>query len=77
MPQVELPRSGLVPSQGGTSLLLAFDGCPVGIVRAIDAQDWFQVDVRLPLGAEVEYLQGRAVVRLRYPQADGPIPTEE
>jgi hypothetical protein len=77
MPQVELPKSGILPSQGGTSLLLAFDGCPVGVVRTSDAKDWFQVDIRLPLGAEVEYLRERAIVRLRFSKTDGPIPTCE
>jgi hypothetical protein len=77
MPQVELPKSSLVPGEGERSLLLAFDGCPVGIVRTIDAKVWFQVDIRPPLGAEVEYLRERAIVRLRFSKTDGPIPAAD
>jgi hypothetical protein len=75
MPQVELPRGHVVPGLEAPPLLLAFDGCPVGIVRTFDAQGWFQVQIRLPLGAEVEYLRERAVLRLLYSKTDGPIPT--
>jgi hypothetical protein len=77
MPQVELPKTERIPSQSGTSLLLAFDGCPVGIVKTFDATVWFQVDIRLPLGAEVEYLRESAIVRLRFSKTGDPIPTGE
>jgi hypothetical protein len=77
MPQVELPKTGRIPSQDGSSLLLAFAGCPVAIVKTIDAQGWFQVDLRLPLKAEVEYMREKAIVRIRFSRTDDPIPTSE
>jgi multidrug transporter EmrE-like cation transporter len=36
-------------------------GCPVSIVKTIENKDWFQVDIRLPLGATLYiFVSGRS-----------------
>lgn len=76
MPQIELPPNPF-PKKTGSSLLLTFEGQAVAIVTTFPAKDWFQVDIRLPLRAEIEYLREKAILRIRYPRGEGPIPTAE
>jgi hypothetical protein len=82
MPQVELPKAGLVPSDGGPEMLLTFKGFPVAIARTDDlgsgeGTGWFQVMLRLPLNVEVDYHREKATVFLRFPKGDWQVPQGE
>lgn len=77
MPQAEIPLRAIHPGGEQSSILLTFKEFPVGVAHGTDCGKWFQVDMRLPLKAEVEYQREKAIFRIRFPKGDGPVPRAE